>query len=56
MSGPTRLLVKSIPLNKSNAHMSPASLGQSHALRIRIHHYTIASMPARETPKAVSQI
>lgn len=51
MSGPTRLLVRNIPFNKSNAHISPASLGQSHVLRLGIHHYTTAFIPVYETCK-----
>lgn len=51
MSGPTKLQVKNIPFNKSNAHISPASPDQSHALRLGAHHCTAAFIPVYETSK-----
>ncbi len=56
MSGPTRLLVKNIPFNKSNAHISPASPGRSHALRLGAHHCTIAFIPVYETCKPLATV
>lgn len=55
MSGPTRLLVKKIPFNKSNAYISPASLGQPHALRLGIRHYTTAFIPVYEMCKLLAK-
>ena len=54
MSGPTRLSVKNIPFNKSNARISPASLGRSHALRLGTRHCTSAFNTANQTCKALS--